>query len=180
MNIISPLEFKLAFNQVVSDSTINNDIMTYWNQRKSYTRLIRDRVLPKTACLLNLNAYTEKDYYWLDSIFYKKKDENNFKPHEVYVHYISVAIEHEHVATGTAGEMNKLQLFNTPIKVLITYPKSCDKANELLEKYCKIIQEADIFSDFSSHRKQLVIFGYKGSSVVWDYYSYNGRSFEII
>ncbi len=79
--------------------------------------------------------------------------------------------------------MNKLQLFNTPLKVLVTYAGG-SKADALVDKYARIMTNADVFSDFTTQRKQLVIFGPPGKNppvrINWSYHVYKqGRFIQI-
>ena len=112
-----------------------------------------------------------------------RKDLIHFAAGSTYAEYIAVAIEHANLPNGTPVEINKLQLFNTPLKVLITYAGGT-VADTLLEKYARMIGRADVFADFSTHRKQLVIFGPPGNrtpdSLKWRYYVYNGSAFVDI
>ena len=79
--------------------------------------------------------------------------------------------------------MNKLQLFNAPLKVLITYTQTELERKTYLDRYAKIIKWADIFNDFSTHRKQIVIFGSRDEdykAVVWHCYVYDKSGFEVL
>ena len=185
MKIISPIDFKKSFQSVARES--EQDMLRCWTSGSQFTTLVRKQVLLNVARKLELEAYCEKDYYWLDAIFYEEKDNVHFAVDRVYAKYISVALEHENTpfAKGcdTAVEMNKLQLFNTPLKVLITYANGA-KAKELLDKYARIMISADVFSDFTTQRKQLVIFGPPGNNpparINWSYHVYEqGRFIQI-
>jgi hypothetical protein len=178
MRIITPNIFRDSFDKIIKKPTIESNILSNWNNSKVYTDLMRNVILPNIASDIDLLYYTHKDYYWLDAIFYEYKDSEHFDKDLTYAKFISIAIEHEHVHGGTQVEINKLQLFNTPLKVLITYLGSNSTEGKLLDKYNNIISDADIFKDFSTHRKQLVIFGRKnklGNSVDWKYYLYTGN-----
>lgn len=181
MKIVSPLQFKQAFQDVAAQREA--DIIRCWSSGLRFTALIRGTVLPEIAHLVGLEVYSEKDYYWLDAIFYEEKDTIHFGPDKTYAKYISVALEHENIPTDTAIEVNKLQLFNTPLKVLITYA-SGTKAEMLLAKYARIIAGADVFSDFTTERRQLVIFGPPGSRpperVRWTFHVYENGSFTEV
>ncbi len=86
-------------------------------------------------------------------------------------------IEHENEITTSYEEMNKLCIFNTPLKVLITYPYR-NGTEKYLREYVDIVQRADIFGDFSTKQKHLVIFGKKEyNEVKWDFYIYINGSF---
>ena len=185
MKIISPAEFKQAF-QVVAEQSEQN-MLQCWTSGKQFTALIRSQFLPNIANELGLEAYCEKDYYWLDAIFYEEKDTAHFGIDRVYAKYVAIALEHENTpfvkGCDTAVEMNKLQLFNTPLKVLITYAGGIE-AEALLAKYARIMASADVFSDFTTERKQLVIFGppdkYPPRQIKWTYHVYEHGAFTSI
>ena len=124
---------------------------------------------------------TNKDYYGLDCIFYSERDVMHFPANQyIYVKFITVAIELENDIHSTAIEMNKLQLFNSPLKVLATYPKASEK-QAYLDRYSTIMQEADILQDFSTHRKQLVIFGTTNKvTASWTFHVYEDGKFKSI
>ena len=178
MKIVSPQQFKTAFQDVAS--LLEPDILRCWTSGSQFTALFRRTILAQVAEELGLEVYSEKDYYWLDAIFYEEKDTVHFGPDKTYAKYISVALEHENIPTDTAIEMNKLQLFNTPLKVLITYGNG-NNAEMFLEKYARIVADADVFSDFTTKRRQLVIFGPAGSrppaQLNWSFYVYANGSF---
>lgn len=156
MRIVSPLELRQAFQTVTE--RVEAELLQHWTNGKQYTSLMRSRVLPATARELDLQGYCEKDYYWLDAIFYEEKDTVHFPDGQTYAKYVAVALEHENQPGTTAIEMNKLQLFNTPLKVLITYAAGV-QSEALLARYARVVAEADVFSAFTTERKQLVVFG---------------------
>jgi hypothetical protein len=181
MKKVTPERFKAVFGSVVTEPSIQSWIVSDWNNRSFYTSKMRLEVLPSVAKRLELLAYSGKDYYWLDAIFCEAYDHDHFPVNSQFAKYIAVAIEHEHDCGSTVSEMNKLQIYNTPLKVLITYCNSDNKTEELLAKYAKIMREADVFSDFDHLRKQLVIIGkLKGTLVDWFYYVYDGSCFVRI
>jgi hypothetical protein len=76
------------------------------------------------------------------------------------------------------GEMNKLQLFNAPLKVLITYARAGEDMENVLLKYTKIIETADVFGDIARLRRQLVVFGDKiGAFPTWRSFLYETGGF---
>ncbi|MBI3684463.1 MAG: hypothetical protein HY235_29155 [Acidobacteria bacterium] len=147
-----------------------------WSSCRDFTKLMRSDIFPKIADRLGLRCYS-RDYYTLDGIFYAETDTNHFPSGTTYAKFISVALEHENNPVGTAVEMNKLQLFNSPLKVLITYPSNDDHGKELLDSYTEIVTEADAFDDIATLRRQLVIFGFQGESPRWQGFAYVQRSF---
>lgn len=177
LRAIEPHEFFAAF--VMAATEFKEDLIKYWRSGLTqYTQTIRS-ILPKVASSLNLNLYNA-DYYTLDAVFYKEKDTEHFPPKQTFLKSICIAFEHENAVAGSVNEMNKLQLFNAPLKVLVTYggQESC---KDYLAKYAKIVANADIFLDISTHRKQLVIFGEESSGkVMWYPFTYKDGSFEPV
>ena len=83
----------------------------------------------------------------------------------------------ENYVIGSVAEINKLQLFNAPLKVLITYTGE-DTFDYYLDGYAKIIKDADIFNDISTTRRQLVIFGTgNGKTANWHFFCYEDGKF---
>jgi hypothetical protein len=133
-----------------------------------------------TAGHLNLKIYNG-DYYTLDAIFYDEKDVHNFPEHTTYAKYIVIALEHENRLCGTQVEINKLQLFNAPLKVLITYSNDEKEKERYLEMFKNVIKDADVFGDISTSRKQLVVFGScDGTTTNWSFHVYRGGAFVRI
>jgi len=93
------------------------------------------------------------------------------------VYYSLLVLKYENKCSTAAAEINKLQLFNVPLKVLITYqPGNLDA---LLTKYAKMVQAADVFNDFSTLRRQLVIFGFcEGGKARWRAFLYGDGVFR--
>lgn len=145
---VSPVDFYTAFLKVASEEA--RALKEVWSRYRDFTKLMRSCIFPTIADRLGLCCY-ERDYYTLDAILYARRDTKHFPSGTTYAKFISVALEHENDPVGTAVEMNKLQLFNAPLKVLITYPWSDDHGQELLERYTEIIAEADVFEDISTN-----------------------------
>jgi len=156
--LVQPAAFYEAFKKVAFH--FSSELDRLWFRYAEYTRFMRDEILPQVANELGLQCFP-RDYYTLDAIFYDEADRENFGERTTYAKYIAVAIEHENQVNGCAIEMNKLQLFNAPLKVLITYPGDDRKTHFQLQKFEKIIRDADVFADTATHRKQLVILGFK-------------------
>jgi hypothetical protein len=76
--------------------------------------------------------------------------------------------------------MNKLQLFNAPLKVLITYAPAGAATESLLRKYEKIIGASDVFHDVATLRQQLVIIGTPKSVAEWRLYAYENDGFVLM
>jgi hypothetical protein len=171
----SPKQFNDAFLQVASE--YHSQLSESWLKLGFYTALMRETVLPRVADKLKLRSWP-KEYYSLDSVFYREKDTEHFGEHIMNAKFIEVALEHEHVLSGTAQEMNKLQLFSAPLKVLITYDETDAERAHHLKRYREIIESADIFCDIHSLRRQLVIFGRKAAETInWSAYVYEREGF---
>ena len=54
-------------------------------------------------------------------MFYEERGRDNAGKFTTYAKWISVALEHAIRPSHTHEEINKLQVFNSPLKVLITY-----------------------------------------------------------
>jgi len=172
---ITPQQFNAAF--IAAASVAKDEVFGLFDDKKPYTRLMFDRVLPDVAVRLGISIYNDC-YYYLDSIFYTGLDHEHFAPTSYYAKHVSIALEHEHDVHGTAVEMNKLQLFNTPLKVLITYAQTVNERQRYLDRYHRIVREADVFGDFATLRRQLVIFGTSNESTVnWHSFVYESSGF---
>ena len=179
MTTITPQQFKEAFLQVVSNA--HADLIERWETRPDYTSFMRDTILPKIAHFLKVQVYPA-DYYTLDCIYFTERDTEHFGTHATYATHIAIALEHENDIRGSATEMNKLQLFNAPLKVLITYCLRAPERDYWLQHYNKILQDGDIFGDFATHRRHLVIFGSlqgpTATAVNWHFYAYEPSGFQ--
>jgi len=190
---IKPEEFKTAFLKIVSDQ--GKRLVDLWNSKKEkgqketeYTLYFvgrnpnpsQDSFLGRVAQELNLHYC--KEYWSLDAIFFESKDEKHFPSNSFYVNNISIALEHEYDAKNAVGEVNKLTIINAPLRVLITYPKE-DKINSHLKEYIEIIRDADVFDDFSTQRKFMVVFGpvEKPQKIdCWKFFIYDNGNFKEI
>jgi hypothetical protein len=175
--IITPQQFKDAFLDVLREK--EPQVVSMWEAAYTdYTSTIRE-CLQAVAERLQLHIYN-RDYYTLDAIYYEEMDLEHFGEDSTYVKYISIALEHENRLIGTEAEINKLQLLNTPLKVLITYADG-DAKYHYLSKYAKIIENADVFDDVSTTKKQLVIFGScDGKITEWSFHLYQQGGFVLI
>lgn len=176
---INPDRFFSAWRKAAS--TREADLIGCWSGNNTgYTKIMRE-FLPGIAQELALELYN-KDYYTLDAIFYREKDSDNFRIFPdtyLYAKHIEIAFEHENPLRGSQVEMNKLQLFNAPLKVLVTYGNEPEQT-EYLKTYASIIKAADIFNDISTLRKQLVIFGSCPAriKIEWNGYVYTEGGFR--
>jgi hypothetical protein len=76
--------------------------------------------------------------------------------------------------------MNKLQVFNAPLKVLITYSPLGAASDSLLKKYESIIKASDVFHDFATLRQLLVILGTPKTVAEWRFYAYENDGFVLM
>jgi hypothetical protein len=171
---VTPCQFQDAFSKVLEQ--LRDELATHWTATADYTRFMRGQFLPRVAKELGLEAHCA-DYYTLDAVFYAEKDTKYFSPHKTYAKYLVVAIEHEDKAQTSCVEMNKLQLINASLKVLITYAKPGSEVDGLLLRYSEIVRGADCFGDTASLRRQLVIFGEPGGPTNWHFFAYEREGF---
>lgn len=169
----SDSEFYEAFRKVVDKERAV--LADCWDVRLRYTPLMLGEILPEVARELDMRYYRE--CHDLDAILYREIDEVHFKKKDDWAKYISVALEHENDHSTAAEEMIKLQRFNAPLTVLITYPEENAK-DRMLDKYSEIIQQADVLGNASTNRRQLAIFGYKGAR--WEAFVYQDRTFAPV
>lgn len=177
MIYVRPEDFKTSFEKAFSRN--EESLLKHWRGAQGkHTEEVR-KILPEIASDLKLQLHNS-DYYYLDAVFYEAKDTTYFPADSTYVKYVAIALEHENDVMNTQTEIIKLQLFNTPLKVLITYAGE-NSFNEHLQKYAKIISESDVFSDFDEKRKQLVIFGdIINNKPNWAYFLYEKKGFKRI
>ncbi len=172
----SPLDFYTAFRTVLDHEDAKAKILACWQDitkydSVAYTRVMREHI---TAVAHELGLQSWNEYYTIDVIMYHEKDMKWFRSNVTYAKYIAVAVEHENQYGCAAEEMNKLQLINTPLAVLITYPPK-SMARETLAKYETIIQAADILDNAATIRRQLTIFGYAPNE--WEAFVYEATEF---
>jgi hypothetical protein len=182
MRRVTPTEFRDAFVNVVQVKAMQ--LYDQWMQHNDtdYTAFIRREILPAIAEQLRLLVWCRGDYFHLDAVLYEEKDSEHFRPNETWVKAVAVAIEHENASgPGTYREMNKLQLFNAPLKVLIAYTRDDKQAEALLKQYGKIIRDADTFDDIATLRRQLVIFGdLPRQGRRWTFHAYEPTDFAAL
>jgi hypothetical protein len=178
MKTISPRDFRNAFVDVMKVE--HDDFRAAVSfEAKSFTFFMRSNIFPKVARHLGLMAWN-KDYYALDGIFYEERGRDNAGKFTTYAKWISVALEHATRPSRTHEEINKLQMFNAPLKVLITYVAEGAETESLLAKYEAIIRDADIFNDIATVRKQLVILGSPQAVREWRFYVYESDGFVLM
>lgn len=148
-------------------------------ETKSYNYYMRSTIYPKIARQLGLQSWN-KEYYTLDGMLYEERGIDNTGKYASYANWVSVAIEHENDAAQAHETMNKLQLFNAPLKVLITYAQLGQATDSLLRKYENIIKASDVFNDVATLRQQLVILGTPKAVADWRFYAYENEGFVLM
>jgi hypothetical protein len=178
MKTISPRDFRNAFVAVMKAEHDNFRAAVNF-EAKSFTYFMRSNIFPKVARHLGLLAWN-KDYYALDGMFYEERGRDNSGKYTTYAKWITVALEHAARPSRTHEEINKLQMFNAPLKVFITYVAEGVETESLLSKYETVIREADAFNDVSTLRKQLVILGSPQAVREWCFYVYESDGFVLM
>jgi hypothetical protein len=148
-------------------------------ESKSYKYFMRSTMYPKIARQLGLSSWN-KEYYTLDGMLYEERGVDATGKFASYANWVSVAIEHEIDASQAQETMNKLQMFNAPLKVLITYALPGNATDSLLRKYENIIKASDVFNDVATLRQQLVILGTPKAVSGWRLYAYENEGFVLM
>jgi hypothetical protein len=184
IRIIPPDHFARTFHKVVESRA--KDIRRLWDNwdARSYTRYFvnrEDGVLAEVCERLDLKYATP--WWTIDAIYYESADVENFPVAWRMAKHICVAIEHENSVGRSHYEVNKLSLFNSPLKVLIAYPGRDSGPNAealVLERYARILQDADVFRNFSESLLQLAVFGSRDENhdPIWRYHLYTGSGFR--
>jgi hypothetical protein len=178
MNKITPRDFHNAFVAVMQ-SEHDSFRTAVGFETKSYNFFMRTTIYPKVARQLGLLSWN-KEYYTLDGMFYEERGVDNTGKYATYANWISVAIEHEIDGSLAHEKMNKLQSFNAPLKVLITYANEGSASEKLLRKYEELIKVSDVFNDVATLRQQLVILGTPKTVREWRYYAYENDGFVLM
>ena len=175
---IAPRDFRNAFVAAL-DSERDGFREALGFETKSYNYYMRSTIYPKIARHLGLQSWN-KEYYTLDGMLYEERGIDNTGKYASYANWVSVAIEHENDASQAHETMNKLQLFNAPLKVLITYAQLGQATDSLLRKYENIIKASDVFNDVATLRQQLVILGTPKAVAEWRFYAYENDGFVLM
>jgi hypothetical protein len=157
VKLVTPREFRDAFVEVMRAQRKSVRVASNF-EAKSFNYFMRSEIFPRIARELKLLAWN-KEYYTLDGAFYEERENEHVRVNESYAKWICVAIEHEVDLRSSYREMNKLQLFNVPLKVLIAYVAEGIQEDTVLRGYERIVRAADAFGDVASTRRQLVILG---------------------
>jgi hypothetical protein len=178
MHKVTPRDFRNAFLAVMKAE--HDSFRTAVGfESKSYLYYIRSHIYPRVARHLRLLAWN-KEYYTLDGMFYEERGLDDTGKYATYANWVSVAIEHEIDASKAPEMMNKLQLFNAPLKVLITYAATGPGTDSLLRRYESIIRASDVFHDVATLRQQLVILGTPKTVQEWRFYAYENDGFVLM
>jgi hypothetical protein len=178
MNRITPRDFRNAFVAVMqSEHDSFRAALDY--ETKSYNFYMRTTIYPKVARQLGLLAWN-KEYYTLDGMLYEERGVDSTGKYATYANWISVAVEHENDSSRAHEKMNKLQSFNAPLKVLITYVADGAASETLLRKYESLIRTSDVFNDVATLRQQLVILGTPKTVREWRFYAYENDGFVLM
>ena len=178
MNKITPRDFRNAFASVLQ--TEHEGFRTAVGyEAKSYNFFMRTTIYPRVARQLGLLSWN-KEYYTLDGMLYEERGTDDTGKYASYANWISVAIEHEIDASHAFEKMNKLQSFNAPLKVLITYAAEGRASDALLARYEALIRASDVFHDVATLRQQLVILATPKTARDWRYYAYENDGFVLM
>ena len=175
---ISPREFHDAFVAVMKAAQAEFRTAVGF-ETKSYNYFMRSNIFPKIARHLDLLAWN-KDYCTLDAMFYEERGRDTSGKFTTYVKWISVALQHANRPANTHEDIHKLQIFNSPLKVLVTYAAEGEETDALLQKYESVIRDADVFDDIAILRQQLVIFGTPRTVREWRFYVYERDGFVLM
>ena len=180
--LVSPGKFKTVFQTV--EKQYSSEIVDKWTAVPEFTALALGNTIRKGLCAEiadTLHLWYSREYWSLDAIYYTAKQEKYFSQKATYAEYIAIALEHENNYKTSYEEINKLAIFSSPLKVLITYPQG--DFGKLLDEYADIISKADIFSNFDNLQRHLVIFGFLNkdkNQVDWKFFLYGSHRFNPI
>jgi hypothetical protein len=178
MHKITPRDFRNAFVAVMKSE--HDSFRTALGfETKSYNYFMRTNIYPKIAKHLHLLSWN-KEYYTLNGMFYEERGTDNAGNYTAFAKWVSVAIEHENNGWKSLETINKLQLFNAPLKVLITYAVEGPETERLLRKYEKVMSDADVLNDFATLRQQLLIIGTPKTIKKWRFYAYESDGFVFM
>ena len=178
MKTITPRDFRNAFMAVMKAEHASFRTAVGF-EPKSYAYFLRSNIFPRVAKHLGLLTWN-KDYHGLESMFYEERGTDRFGNYTSFAKWVTVALEHERNASKTHETINKLQLFNTPLKVLITYAAEGEETDLLLRKFEGVIADSDLFKDTATLRQQLVIFGTPKTIREWRFYVYESDGFVLM
>ena len=178
MKKITPREFRNAFMAVMkAEQTEFRTALGF--EPKSFSYFMRSNIFPKIAKHLGLLAWN-KEYYSLEGMFYEERGTDASGRYASFAKWMSVALEHSARPSRHCEEINKLQMYNAALKVLITYAAEGAETDALLRSYEGIIREADVLEDVATVRQQLVILGTPKTARDWHFYVYENGGFVLM
>jgi hypothetical protein len=148
---VSARAFIDAFDEAVS--ALAERIAATWDKPLAiYTETFLDSegILQKVANILELTY--KRGFLTTDAAFF-----DDGMP--------VVAIEHENIITGIAGEARRLAALNVKLKVLISYPKNSHDDPVWQLEYLRVLESR--LSDVSQH---LLIFASEDPNINWRYF----------
>lgn len=178
MNKVTPRDFRNAFLDVMSAEQAGFRTAIGF-ETKSYNFYMRTSIYPLVGRRLGLLAW-KKEFLTLDGMLYEERGVDDTGRYASYANWISVAIEHESESAKAQETMNKLQLINAPLKVLISYAPEGPATESLLRRYEGIIRASDVFRDIATLRQQLVILGSPRTVLPWRFYAYEDDGFVLM
>ena len=178
MNKITPRDFRNAYVAVMKSESDNFRTALSF-ETKSYNYFMRTNIYPKIAKHLNLLSWN-KEYHGLNGMFYEERGTDKFGNFTAYAKWMSVAIEHENSGVKSHEAISKLQAFNAPLKVLITYAAEGAETETLLSRLEQVMSGADVFDDFATLRQQLLILGTPKTIRKWRFYAYESDGFVLM
>ena len=178
MNKITPRDFRNAFVAVMQAERDNFRTAVGF-ETKSYNFYMRTSIYPRVARQMGLLSWN-KEYYTLDGMLYEERGVDQTGKYATYANWISVAIEHENESSRAHEKINKLQSFNAPLKVLITYAAEGPATEALLRNYEHLIKISDVFNDVATLRQQLIILGTPRTVLEWRFYAYENDGFVLM
>jgi hypothetical protein len=178
MKTVTPRDFRNAFVAVMKAERLAFRTAVGF-EAKSYVYFLRATIFPRVAKNLGLLIWN-KEYHGIDTMFYEERGTDRFGNLTTFAKWMSVVLEHERTAAKTPETVSKLQLFNAPLKVLITYAAEGADTEVLLGRYEDIIDDSDIFEDTATLRKLMVIIGTPRTIRDWRFYVYESGGFVLM
>lgn len=149
---------------------------------REYTKLIissENSVVLDLAKRLELECFNG-DYYYIDSVFYKKNDLIPDISHGCYLKDIRIAFEHENdFNSGLFQEVSHLLQTKCNLKVLVSYPETLAQAESELDYLYSIIKSSEN-SDFISGKEEFLVLFNFGEATHWRSWIYSQNGWKLI
>ena len=172
-----------SFFKAWSETTLKNrDVLEkIWRQNTEFTSIIKGSencILKQIADKLNLKCY-DRDYYFLDAVFYKNEDfVENTPAGSFWFKDLRIAFEHENnFNSGLYKEISHLLLTNADLKVLVTYPNG--EIDYQMKYLHSIIKSSRNVREISRNENFLIILGYE-RDFTWEGYIFKMEEWEKI